>query len=153
MSSMSDVDQLISMTKGLELHPLEEYIGIRFEVPDSEGICGKFAMRDDLCGYPGGGVIHGGVIAAVMDIMGGHIITWTRLKEVEGQPPQEQVKRLKNIGTIDLRVDYIRPARGKEFIATASIIRAGNKIVVTRLKLHNDKQTLVAVGTGTYIVG
>ena len=153
MSSMSDVDRLISMTRGLKLHPLEEYIGIRFEVPDSEGICGKFAMRDDLCGYPGGGVIHGGVIAAVMDIMGGHIITWTRLKEVEGQPPQEQVKRLKNIGTIDLRVDYIRPARGKEFTATASIIRAGNKIVVTRLELHNDRQTLVAVGTGTYIVG
>jgi len=152
MSSMSEVDQLILMTRGLKLHPLEEYIGIRFEL-DSEGIRGKFAMRDDLCGYPGGGVIHGGVIAAAMDIMGGHIITWTRLKDVEDQPPHEQVKRLKNIGTIDLRVDYLRPARGKEFTATASIIRAGNKIVVTRLELHNDKQILVAVGTGTYIVG
>ena len=63
------------------------------------------------------------------------------------------MKRLKNIGTIDLRVDYLRPAKGKEFTATASIIRAGNKIVVTRLELHNDKQILVAVGTGTYIVG
>jgi len=153
MSSMSEVDQLILMTRGLKLHPLEEYIGVRFEILDSEGICAKFAMREDLCGYPGGGVIHGGVIAAVMDIMGGHIITWTRLKDVEDQPPHEQVKRLKNIGTIDLRVDYLRPAKGKEFTATASIIRAGNKIVVTRLELHNDRQTLVAVGTGTYIVG
>jgi acyl-coenzyme A thioesterase PaaI-like protein len=100
MSSMNEVDQLILMTRGLKLHPLEEYIGIRFEMLESQGICGKFTMREDLCGYPGGGVIHGGVIAAVMDIMGGHIITWTRLKEVEGQPPHEQVKRLKNIGTI-----------------------------------------------------
>jgi len=150
---MSETDELILMTKGLKLHPLEEYIGIRFEMLDSDGICAKFTMRDDLCGYPGGGVIHGGVIAAVMDIMGGHIITWTRLKDVEDQSPQEQVKRLKNIGTIDLRVDYLRPAKGKEFTATASILRAGNKIVVTRMELHNDKQRLVAVGTGTYIVG
>ena len=67
MSSMSEVDQLILMTRGLKLHPLEEYIGVRFEILDSEGICAKFAMREDLCGYPGGGVIHGGVIAAVMD--------------------------------------------------------------------------------------
>jgi uncharacterized protein (TIGR00369 family) len=128
------------MTKGLKLHPLEEYIGIWFEIEDSEDIRAKFTMRDDLCGYPGGGVIHGGVISAVMDIIGGHIITWTRLKDVEDLP-------------IDLRVDYLRPAKGSEFTATASILRIGKKIVVTRMELHNDKQILVAVGTGTYIVG
>jgi acyl-coenzyme A thioesterase PaaI-like protein len=153
MSSMSETDELILMTKGLKLHPLEELLDIRFEMLDTDSLCIKLATRDDLCGYPGGGILHGGVIAAVMDIMGGHIITWNRLKDVRDQPPQEQVKRLKNIGTIDLRVDYLRPAKGKEFTATASIIRAGNKIVVTRMELHNEQQILIAVGTGTYIVG
>ena len=153
MSAMSQVEQLILMTKGLKLHPLEEYIGVWFEIVGSEDIRAKFTMRDDLCGYPGGGVIHGGVISAVMDIIGGHIITWTRLKDVEDQPPPEQVKKLINIGTIDLRVDYLRPAKGSEFTATASILRIGKKIVVTRMELHNDRQILVAVGTGTYIVG
>ena len=54
---MSEVEQLILMTKGLKLHPLEEYIGIWFEIVGSEDIRAKFTMRDDLCGYPGGGVI------------------------------------------------------------------------------------------------
>jgi uncharacterized protein (TIGR00369 family) len=153
MSGMNETDELILMTKGQKLHPLEELFDIRFEMLDSDGLCARFTTRDDLCGYPGGGILHGGVIAAVMDIIGGHIITWSRLKDVEDQPPQEQVKRLINIGTIDLRVDYLRPAKGKEFTATASIIRAGKKIVVTRMELHNDEQILVAVGTGTYTVG
>jgi len=47
MSTMSEVEQLILMTKGLKLHPLEEYIGIRFEIRDSEDICARFTMRDD----------------------------------------------------------------------------------------------------------
>ncbi|MCP4614563.1 MAG: thioesterase family protein, partial [Planctomycetes bacterium] len=53
----------------------------------------------------------------------------------------------------DMRVDYLRPPKGNEFIGTASILRRGNKVAVTRMELHNDEDKLIAVGTGTYTVG
>jgi len=52
-----------------------------------------------------------------------------------------------------MRVDYLRPPIGNEFIGTASILRKGSKVAVTRMELHNDEKKLIAVGTGTYIVG
>jgi len=32
-------------------------------------------------------------------------------------------------------------------------MRSGRKVAVTRMALHNEEDTLIAVGTGTYIVG
>jgi acyl-coenzyme A thioesterase PaaI-like protein len=33
------------------------------------------------------------------------------------------------------------------------VLRTGSKVAVTRMEMHNDQKTLIAVGTGTYIVG
>jgi len=78
---------------------------------------------------------------------------WGMLKKLAQSPMEEIGKRLFNVGTIDLRVDYLRPGRGKYFLATASIMRTGLRVAVIRMQLHNDKKSLIAVGTGTYIVG
>ncbi len=67
--------------------------------------------------------------------------------------PEDIEKRITRTGTIDLRIDYMRPGRGKFFRANSTIMRAGNKVAVTRMELHNDEDVLIAVGTGTYIVG
>jgi len=60
---------------------------------------------------------------------------------------------LTKIGTIDLRIDYLRPGKGDYFISRGSIMRAGRRVSVTRMELYNDRDILIAVGTGTYIVG
>ena len=57
------------------------------------------------------------------------------------------------MGTIDLRVDYLRPGRGKYFIATARIVRKGSRIAVTHMELHNDAGELIATGGAAYVVG
>jgi uncharacterized protein (TIGR00369 family) len=119
---------------------------------DTDSICIKLAMRDELCGYPGQGILYGGVIAAVVDIIGGTIVAWSVLKGIKEQTVQEQVKRLKNMSTVDLRIDYLRPGKGKFFTATASILRTGKKLAVTRMELCNEEKHLIAVGIGTYIV-
>ena len=65
----------------------------------------------------------------------------------------ERMARLSKLGTIDLRIDYLRPGRGQRFTATAVLLRSGNKVAVVRSELHSDDGTLVAVGTGTYLCG
>jgi uncharacterized protein (TIGR00369 family) len=58
-----------------------------------------------------------------------------------------------DFGTIDLRVDYLRPGWGRQFLASGTVLRAGRRVAVTRSELHNDEGVLVAVGTGAYITG
>lgn len=66
---------------------------------------------------------------------------------------QERAARLSRLGTIDLRIDYLRPGRGTRFSASAMLLRSGNKVAVVRSELHNELGTLIAVGTGTYLCG
>ena len=42
---------------------------------------------------------------------------------------------------------------GKHFVATGSILRAGNKVAVSRMDLRNDEGTHIATATGTYLIG
>ncbi|MFH2219721.1 MAG: thioesterase family protein [Pseudomonadota bacterium] len=133
--------------------PFNKLLGLRIESLEIENIRVAFDMKEELVGNYVHGILHGGVISAVLDTTGGLIASLGVLQKMEGQPVKEVGKRLSRIGTIDLRVDYLRPGSGKQFVATGSIMRAGRKVTVTRMELHNDQDLLIAVGTGTYIVG
>jgi len=154
MQDMSDENQRLQGAMGLltRYHPFHEILGMTVEPLNTDSICIKLAMRDELCGYPGQGILYGGVIAAVIDIIGGAIVAWSVLKDIKEQTVQEQVKRLKNMSTVDLRIDYLRPGKGKIFTATASVLRTGKKLAVTRMELCNEEKHLIAVGIGTYTV-
>jgi len=72
---------------------------------------------------------------------------------VEGTQFEKQLKRVSKIATIDLRVDYLQPAKRERSTAKGWISRAGNRVAVIRMELHNEKQVLIATGTGTYTAG
>ena len=74
------------------------------------------------------------------------------VKRLGDTPMSEAMERFSRMGTIDMRVDYLRPGSGEYFISGAHVLRSGNRIAVTRSELHNDEGELVATGTATYIV-
>ena len=121
--------------------------------PDFETPILGLEMRDNLVGNLVYRTLHGGVIASILDALGGHAVFLNIFQQVKGQPLEKQVKRVAKIGSIDLRIDYLRPGTGKSFIASGTILRTGNKVAVTRMELHNEENKLIAVGTGTYTVG
>ena len=112
-----------------------------------------FANRDELIGNPVQRILHGGVISSILDVAGGHTVFMQVYKDVLDEPLEKQAERLGKLGTIDLRIDYLRPGRGNRFIARGYILRKGNKVAVTRMELHNEDDLLIAVGTGTYALG
>ena len=116
-------------------------------------VCLRIDMRDELIGNFTYKILHGGVISSIFDVTGGAIAAIGLLKRVAEKPPEEIAKKMSKLGTIDLRVDYLRPGKGNYFLSTGSVMRLGNKVVVTRMSLHNDENTLIAVGTGTYMLG
>jgi uncharacterized protein (TIGR00369 family) len=117
-----------------------------------EGVV-SFDLRDELIGNPIFRILHGGVISSILDIAGGHTVHIKVFEEVREKPFDKQLERLSKIGTIDLRIDYLRPGRGQHFTAKGCILRMGKKVAVTRMELRNEDSILIAVGTGTYTVG
>jgi len=134
-------------------HPFHELIGFTVEPTEDDSVRIVFPMRDELCGHPGLGILYGGVVACVIDIIGGSVVTWNRIKDIKDHPLEEQLKRMSVIRTIDLRIDYLRPGKGKMFTATGSILRDGKKVVVVRMEFKNEEDSLIATGTGTFLVG
>ena len=148
-------EKLLQLLKEIteEKIPFNKLIGMKIETLDLDKIGIRFEMRPELVGNFTRGNLHGGVISSVLDVTGG-MVAWTGImKKMEGQSFDEISERFNKIGTIDIRVDYLRPGLGEYFIATGSTLRTGNKVSVTRMELHNDKGILIAVGTGTYVVG
>ena len=132
--------------------PFNKVLGIKLESVKSNAVRVRFDMQDHLIGNFMHGILHGGVTSAVLDLVGG-ITAWTGLiQRMAGHSQEEKRKSFGKIGTIDLRIDYLRPGRGESFFATGSLLRVGSKIAVTRMELHNEKNILIAVGTGTYNV-
>lgn len=112
----------------------------------------RFNMRPELVGNYMRGNLHGGVISSVIDVCGGLTAFLGLQRKLRDEPIEERLQRFARIGTIDMRVDYLRPGLGEWFEAKGYLLRTGNKVAVTRMELHNDSGELIAIGTGAYTV-
>lgn len=133
--------------------PFDRLLGIKIENLSENDVSVRIDMREELIGNFVKGILHGGVISSVLDLTGGLIASVAVLKQMNGASAEEMGKRLAGIGTIDLRVDYLRAGQGEFFAATGHILRTGNRVAVIRTELQNDQKVLIAAGTGTYLIG
>ena len=113
----------------------------------------RFDMQPALIGHPMRKVLHGGVIASALDAIAGFAVLLAMMKKHEDEPREAQLARFMKIGTIDLRIDYIRPGRGAHFIASANVMRAGGKVASVRMELVNDAGEMIAAGAAAFMVG
>ena len=144
-------DFLKTLPHNISELPFHRFLGLNVECFDTENGCIRFEMRDELVGNSHFKILHGGVIATILDAEGAFVLAldgkWCPETGFPENPPV-----IKG-GTIDLRVDYLRPGKGKHFIASGNILRVGNKVGVVHTELRNEKDELIAIGTGTYLVG
>lgn len=110
------------------------------------------AMRQDLVGNFVHYRLHGGVISAALDTVGGLAVAVALAEKHPGDSAEEVAHRFNRVGTIDLRVDYLRPGQGKRFVATGRVIRLGGRIASLQMTLENDAGELIATGAGSYVV-
>jgi uncharacterized protein (TIGR00369 family) len=132
--------------------PFNKALGLRVESLHYDRVSIRFEMRDELIGNFLRGNLHGGVISTVIDVTGSLSAFMGLQKKLTGKNLDEKMAHIEKLGTIDLRVDYLRPGVGAWFICTAHTLRTGNKVAVTRAELRNDSDDLIAVGTGSYVV-
>ncbi|WP_034918650.1 MULTISPECIES: thioesterase family protein [Erwinia] len=133
--------------------PFNRALGLTLDRLEADYAEVSFANQTQLVGNAAQKILHGGVIASVLDVAAGLICVHSVLTRQDGITEAALRERLSRMGTIDLRVDYLRPGRGDRFIASSSLLRAGNKVAVARVELHNDAGVYIASATATYLVG
>ncbi len=138
----------------LELIPFNKVLGIAIDDLDYETsqAVTSFNMTKDLIGNSIAGILHGGVTASVIDLTGGLSALISCLKLNEDKPIDVIKKKVTSSATIDMRVDYLRPGKGRSFKCKSRIIRAGSRIVVAKIDLYNEIKTRIATGTATYLI-
>lgn len=112
----------------------------------------RFAMRPELIGSSYHGRLHGGVISATLDAMGGFALMVAIAEKHAEETTMQVLHRFARMGTIDLRVDYLRPGIGASFAARAEVTRLGGRIGSTQMRLENDEGTLIATGAAAYVI-
>jgi len=133
--------------------PFNRLLGLEVEYLEINRAGFYFTMKNELIGNTAHGILHGGVISTVLDTTGGITATASAVERMKELSNDEVATLIARIGTIDMRVDYLRPGRGAQFHSSGTVMRTGRKVAVTRMELKNEENLLIAVGTGTYIVG
>lgn len=104
-------------------------------VDDDGSVVVRLPYREEFRGRRDGNFVHGGVIACLVD-MTAHAAVSIRVGRM--------------VPTIDLRVDYLRPAREGDLIATGRILSVGRSLGRADVEIRGEDGNVVAVGRGAF---
>lgn len=129
-----------------------QVLGLQVDELQPQIVRARIPMRPDLVGHYAHNRLHGGVISAALDAMGGlAVMAAIGVRHLE-EPPKQRLLRFNKLGTIDLRVDYLRPAIGSLFRCEAEVMRLGSRVANTRMTFTDEAGRLLATGAAAYIV-
>jgi uncharacterized protein (TIGR00369 family) len=111
-----------------------------------------FEMHPSLVGHYHYGRLHGGVISAALDATAGLGLMVALGEKHKSDSANQVIERFIKMGTIDLRVDFLRPGLGTRFEASAKVTRLGGRIASTQMALYNELGELIATGAAAYVI-
>lgn len=121
--------------------PHNEALGIEVIALDDAGVVLELPYDAKLVGNPDTGTLHGGAITALLDASSG-IAVFAALPEPVP------------IATLDLRIDYLRPAEpGRAVLAKATCYKLTRNVAFTRaVAYHDDPHDAIAHAVGTFML-
>ena len=138
----SDAALQLELVKRISQHvPHNRALGIRvLEIAPTTAL---FVLPYDekLVGNPDTGVLHGGAITALLDGVSGCSVFAT-------------IAAMVPIATLDLRIDYLRPAdAGRDVHARATCYKTTRNVAFTRaVAYHDDPDDPIAHAVGTFML-
>jgi uncharacterized protein (TIGR00369 family) len=129
-----------------------QVLGLKITSLKPEGVSGRINMKPDLVGHFAYNRIHGGVISAGLDAIAGLAVMAAIGARHMDESPEQRLHRFGRLGTIDLRVDYLRPAIGDYFDLSAQVLRLGSRVASTRMEFRDAAGELLSTAAAAYIV-
>jgi uncharacterized protein (TIGR00369 family) len=127
-------------------------LGLQVTELRPERVRARIEMRPELIGHFSYNRLHGGVISAALDAMGGLACMAAIGARHMDEPPAQRLHRFAKLGTIDLRVDYLRPGIGDGFLLEAEVLRLGSRVATTRMEFRGEDGKLLSSAAAAYIV-
>ncbi len=127
-------------------------LGLKITSLKPERVLGRIDMKPQLVGHYAYNRIHGGVVSAGLDAMAGLAVMAAIGARHMDEAPLQRLQRFAKLGTIDLRIDYLRPAISEHFELRAEVLRLGSRVASTRMEFYSADGKLLSTGAGAYIV-
>jgi uncharacterized protein (TIGR00369 family) len=121
--------------------PHNRALGLHLVSLDEGGIVSELPYDDKLIGNPDTGFLHGGAITSQIDATCGMAVP-------------VMMRRAIPIATLDLRIDYLKPARpGASVLCRASCYKTTRNIAFVRATADcGDTADPIASAAGTFII-
>jgi uncharacterized protein (TIGR00369 family) len=129
-----------------------QLLGLKITSLRPERVTGRIDMRPELIGHFAYNRVHGGVISAGLDAMGGLAVMAAIGARHMDEAPEQRLHRFAKLGTIDLRVDYLRPGISEYFELRAEVLRLGSRVASTRMEFLGADGKLFSTAAAAYIV-
>lgn len=115
-------------------------------------VTARMFHRPEFVGHFSYNRLHGGVICAGLDNMGGLAVMAAIGARHMGEPPERRLSRFLKLGTIDIRIDFLRQATGSHFDLMGEVVRLGSRLATSRMECRSAGGELVATGCASFVV-
>ena len=141
---MSDNEQILqvmreNMAKAIAFVPWAKETGLEILSLERGKVRGKIAWSEHLIGDPETGIIHGGAITSMLDNLGGMAVV-------------SALDTFRSTATLDLRIDYMRPAeKGRDIIGEATCYHVTRTVAFIRASAFcEDSDKVIATAAGAF---
>jgi uncharacterized protein (TIGR00369 family) len=115
--------------------PYHRFLGLQF-LRFEEGLVEiSMPFREEFLREDNSDWLHGGILSALIDIAGDYAV----FSKTGGDVP-----------TVDLRIDYLRPAKRGRLTAIARTMKVGRRVSVADVEVKDEQGQIVAIGRGVY---
>lgn len=119
----------------LSRSPYQRFLGLSLLRAEDGLVEIRLPFREEFGRDDNSDWLHGGILSALIDIAGDYAIV---------------TKVGKELPTIDLRVDYLRPARRGALVATGRAVKLGRRVALADVEVKDESGHIVAIGRGAY---
>jgi uncharacterized protein (TIGR00369 family) len=111
--------------------PFNTWLGLELVAWDERGVTLRMLNRRELSGQAALRALHGGIIASLVDV---------------GCSMAVIAQTGESVFTVDMRVDYLRPATDEEFTIRGDVVRLGRTLATAETQVIASDGKVVASG-------
>lgn len=136
MSGVSSVLDFAALEALVKDSPYHRWLGVALQSLSEQEVELVTPWREEFVSHPRLRYTHGGILATLIDLAADYAIA---------------AKLGRGVPTVDLRIDYHKPAMPGTLVTRARVIKLGSSIATAEACVYDQNEALLASGRGVYL--